>query len=577
MKKVLIGGAVAAAVAAGLYYSNQGAGGGASMAELDYVPADTVFFASQLKPFPYKQYAQLLPSDMMSSGTDEELTQAIERAKAQGNVNAVFFFELLNQYESSVRDGSYTQTWGIGNDLRYLGYAIGLMPVMRAELEQPQNFINTLKKAADNAGVSYADESLNSQSYTRFTLALDDSSSVAIIAAIKDNWLTVTLDSEFNNQDDLALALATEKAQTSLNSSNRVNDYINKYQWDGSSISYVNFEALASAAVADKPSRLSSMLDAILTKMGQAQAMQALRTPGCKADIPAIAAKWPAIVSGTSNVKVSDSSADFDADIVIESTDKDILGALQTVRGFIPSHVTNKDDGLFSVGYGIDVGKLAPLANTVWSAFTQAEFTCEPLMMAQQQAKQSNPMAMAMATGMAAGVKGISISVQNVVMDFSGYTPQVSDIDALVTLSADDPTTLINTAKGLVPQLAQIEIPSDGTPISMNEIMPVPASGNVDAQLAINGQHITVYNGEKSTALAADMSSQAVDANGVLGMSLQFAPMMDIVLEAAASTGEELPPEIHSLAKQNMKLSLTTDITDNGVEMKSETNISKSK
>ena len=339
---MLIGGAVAAAVAAGLYYSNQGAGGGASMAELDYVPADTVFFASQLKPFPYKQYAQLLPSDMMSSGTDEELTQAIERAKAQGNVNAVFFFELLNQYESSVRDGSYTQTWGIGNDLRYLGYAIGLMPVMRAELEQPQNFINTLKKAADNAGVSYA-ESLNSQSYNRFTLALDDSSSVAIIAAIKDNWLTVTLDSEFNNQDDLALALATEKAQTSLNSSNRVNDYINKYQWDGSSISYVNFEALASAAVADKPSRLSSMLDAILTKMGQAQAMQALRTPGCKADIPAIAAKWPAIVSGTSNVKVSDSSADFDADIVIESTDKDILGALQTVRGFIPSHVTNKN------------------------------------------------------------------------------------------------------------------------------------------------------------------------------------------------------------------------------------------
>ncbi len=579
MKKILLGAVAIGAIAAGLYYQQSNTSvAHIKMAELDYVPADTLFFASQLTPFPYEKYSALLPQ--LSSAEElgsqyEEIKKAFE---GQGNANpsAAFMLSLLAKYEQATLKQQGAEVWGLGNELRYLTYAIGLMPVVKLELANPQTFIDTVKASADESGISYSDESLNNVAYTRVKMPIDETNSIDLVVAKQGNWLTLTLDTALlTNQDDLAIALGTKKPATALSATTRLQDYTNKYEWDGSSVNFIDNTALVSALVNDKPSRLSQMIDTILSTSGNPDALAMIRTPGCKADLPQIAAKFPAIVSGTKKLEVTDTFANIDADLVLESTDADLLGAMTSIRGFIPSYVTQSESAMLSVGYGIDVSKVAAFTNTIWQSFTKAEFQCEPLIMAQQQAKQANPMAIAMATGMFSGIKGFSVSINDMNLDLSNPDmPDLKEFNGIVTLSADDPMTLINTAKSFAPELAQIEIPDDGTAVSISELaqgMELP----IDAKLAVNGNHITLYSGDSAAKTAQALKSEALVANGLVGVSVQLEPFMKLLVQASEASGEELPPEFKALAEQNISSSVTTDINKHGLQLSSSSHIRK--
>ncbi|MBS3796723.1 hypothetical protein [Pseudoalteromonas sp. BDTF-M6] len=578
MKKVLVGAAVVAALGAGVYYQQTNQTSAAiNLAELDYVPADTVFFASQLAPFPYEQYAKLLPATMLSDEQRGQFSEITEALRQEGDATAVFIAEVVSKYEQAMVNQSADKIWGFGSELRYLTYAVGLMPVARIELAEPQTFIATLKEAADKAGLNYQEETLANTAYTRFILEAKQGQSLELITSVQGQWLTLTLSSDMiTSDDDLALALATKKPANSLAGTGRLQAYAKKYDWDGSSVNFIDNKALVSALVAEKPSRLGTMIDTFIAKAGKEDALDALRTPGCKKDLPAIATKFPAVVWGTSDLEVTNSYANFDADVIFESSDSDLLGTLATLRGFIPQHVTQADAAILSLGYGIDVSKVGSLTNTLWSSFTQAEFECEPLLMAQEQAQGANPMAIAMATGMFAGVKGVSVTINDLELDLTNpHAPDIKEFSGLVTLSADDPMTLINTAKSLVPELAQVTIPSDGSAVSVSELLEMGMEHDLDVKLAVKGNHITLYTGEQAQQQAGALQNQALEANGLLGMTVNLAPLMEIVVAANEASGQELPPELKALAEQNISGSMTTDINGHGIQLSSSSHIRK--
>ena len=61
MKKLLLATVTGAAVASGAYLVSNQNESYTSLPQLDYVPADTVFFWSQLEGFPYLKYLDVLP------------------------------------------------------------------------------------------------------------------------------------------------------------------------------------------------------------------------------------------------------------------------------------------------------------------------------------------------------------------------------------------------------------------------------------------------------------------------------------------------------------------------------------
>ena len=578
MNKTLVTVAAVAAIAGGAYYLTQSEGGSSSSSinieQLDYVPADSAFFWGQLEAFPYKKYMDLLPDSMKSN---QDVALIVDELKQTDDKNARFLAELLAKYQESTESSEkMAQIWGVGDSLRGLGYSVGLLPVLRYEVTNTAAFNTTMKDAAQQAGISFKEEQINGAAVTRYQLEVDGMQGLELVTSTAGNWSTITFNTPFNDESDLKLALALEKPTQSLSQSKKLDKYVADYGLDGKSVAYLNHVAIVDAITAKSQSRLTKMLDQVLDVSGSAGAFDSVRNAQCQADFSDIANKWPATISGTKEMRITANEAYFEMDTVFASTDVDAMKALASVRGFVPQHTRSANNKMMSFAYGVDVQKVAPLLNTLWTRFTKAEFNCEHLLMAQEQAKANNPMAVAMMTGMAGSLKGISVSLQGFSLseDANGQ-PSFDNLDAIVSVSADDAAGLFNTLKSFAPPLANVELPEDGSEIVVNDMIPSPVPLKSDIKLALKGKHLTLFTGEQGSKLAANMANEELTNNGFSNFAFDLKSFITPFLSVVELSGEPVPEELEQLKNQNMSMYFSADFAEKGIVFETDMTIKK--
>ena len=574
--KLLAGGAVAI-VAGAFLYSQSNTSINVELSQLQHVPADTPIFYGQLKPFPYAKYFELMPS-AMKGGND--LTPVVAQLRTSGDPNALFIAALLEKYQTSLTSyDTFKSTWGFSDDSMGLFYSQGLMPIFRIKVGEQTALLNSIKESADEAGIAYSDESSQGVTYTQFALTFDGIDDIHLIASATDNWVTLTLSSPLTNEQDLRIALGVEKPVKSLADTDKLATLINTFSLDGNSVGYVDHQRIANALTGKENSRLHQMLKELLNKAQQGNALAAISTPECQDDIASIAAKWPATVSGTTKTRITTDYANFDVKAVLQSTDQDLLNTLQAVRGFVPKHTTGLDGQVLSVAYGVDVAKVMPLANTLTGAIKSAEFNCGPIVALQNEMQDVSTAGLAMMSGFANGVQGMSVSVQDAAFTIDDYQgPQIDKLDAIVTLSATDAHGLYSIAQGFVPPLANIKLPANGDAVLINEYIPSPVPLNFDIKMALKGNHIVIFTGDKSAQIANTLESQSVTKNGFVNMAFDVQKILLPMLDSVAATGQlsdEEMAELDSLRHQPVSIYFATDITDNGINMESNVQITK--
>ncbi|KZN34333.1 hypothetical protein N480_22275 [Pseudoalteromonas luteoviolacea S2607] len=577
MKKLLLATVTGAAIASGAYVVTQQDNGYTPMSQLDYVPADTIFFASQLESFPYLKYLDLLPNAFKSN---YEINTFVEEMKAhelemkalgqEPDQNAIFFMNVMEQYAKSLESSeSFANIWGVDNELKMLVYSVGLLPVIRAELGDVAAFNNTLKNAADKAGVSYLDSDIDGTPVTKFAIEHAGQKVFDLILATHGKWVTLSADTPFNSPDDLKVALAIAKPATNLNSTGKIEHYLKEYQLDGQSISYLDNKLLVDTLTAKDPQSTSvKMLDNILALSGSTNALDMIRNEACQNDFSDMAKKWPAIISGTESMSISANHANFKVSNIIASTDQKILTAISNMRGFVPAHTQGAEDALFSIGLGLNAAQLSPTVNTIWAAFSSAEFSCQPLVMAQAKSKETNPAMLAMATGMLGTLQGVSLSLLDIdIAEKAEQSQEVefSKLDLLATISADDAIALFNMAKSFVPELANLNLPEDGSPVEVNSFLPVDYQLDKPVYLAIKGQHIALFTGEDAGKHADALSTQTVEANGMITFGLDTEKLLPLIKKGSELAGEELPEEFQALFGEGYQMHITFDATNQGL------------
>ncbi|WP_440053713.1 hypothetical protein ACSLBF_12495 [Pseudoalteromonas sp. T1lg65] len=579
MNTKIIAGIGAVAVAAGIYFTTQSSAPTTAPlqnVELEYVPADTALFFGSLVPFDYEKYLSLMPAELRSVQQQEVFEQL---SQGENHVALRFFAELMNRYSLALAsEQQMKQQLGIDGPIRSLIYTVGLIPTIRVELAEPATLEKTVMQSADKTGIVYKTETLQGQSITRYDLQLEGESPVELITSTKGKWFTLTVNTTFNNESDLAVALGLEKPQSSLANSQKLERYISDFNFDGNMISYLDHQAVVNGLTAQKPSRLSRMIDSLLSASGEQDALATIRSKECQTDYAAIAAKWPATVSGTTSQELTSSYYKSVVDTTIVINDDSLNNILMGLRGFIPAYLAKQEDSLFGFGVGVDVAQLAPTVSAVWNQITTAEVSCPELVQLQAQIKQNNPMAIAMATGMAGSVKGISASFSAFDLEFPNgqqTPPEVKALDGLVVLSADQPQTLIDTAKSLDPAFAQLEIPADGSPVVLNDLFPLPPQIKQQVLLAIKGQHLVLSVGEKSAKLADTLSGEVIKSNGLIRTNFDLQSFFTMMADMMESSGETLPPEFAELQKQNMSFGFELDLTEKGILLRAEGVINK--
>ena len=562
MKKTAIALAVIAAGAAGYFLTQNTTKTDSTY--LEYIPADTLIFSGGLQDFPLKAFMRFAGTGMMPM--DSEMFAQI---KQRETTHTKFFVSLLQQFQQAMlQPETFTQVYGLPDSGKSFFYTIGAMPVMKIELASPDVFWKQLDAAEKESGFTHQIKEIDSMIYRAYRL-MDkgiNGQPMDLVFAEKGKVLTVTLTSFSKGHNAFKQALGLAKPEYSLADSGEVDDIIDKYHFDPRSLAYINQVELVKGLTTKDGNELAKQLSAVFALTGE-NPLSEFQSPECTQELQGIAKNWPRTVFGLTSLDIKPEQADMDVSIVAESNNKTIINGLKQLRGFIPSFVADDQNSLVALGLALNTDDVVAGLTDVWSDLQTPAYQCEPLAQVQRNLSQQSPAMLGMATGMASGLKGIAASILDLEFETAQQEPSISQIDALVSVSADKPEQLFNTLKTFVPMLANVELKPNGDPIDLSTLLPIPPQLNVKPLMALKGQHLVVYTTGKAQDLADNLSQEAVAENGVLSMAMDQGKLMKHVAKAAEISGQPVPKELQAINGDN-RFSVSFDIQDEGIVIK---------
>ncbi|WP_299792820.1 hypothetical protein [uncultured Shewanella sp.] len=563
MKRLLIAAAVVAAGAGGYWLSQEmpGSASGQPDSVLASIPADTPLFSGQLKPFPIKSYVNSLSQSYKHS--PEELFAELEQSD---DTRAAFLLSLGRAYMDSLKSGEqFITTFGLSEEVRSYFYTLGILPVMKLEVEKPEAIWALLDKAEQESGYTHESRMLKGLEYRVYTLSdIGDPDKLELLIAQKDGLLTATLNSAFIDQPTLETALALRPVPSSLADSGILEQIISTHGFSDEAVGYINHQEIVKALTTKEGNQLARQITAFSEHEGEAP-LAGLRTPECHQEFSAITANWPRTVFGLNSVSIRDEQSSFDISTIIESKNQPLLNALKKMRGFIPGYVKNSGDSVFSMGVGIELNQLVPSLTAVWDELLQPQYQCQVLQEFQQELSGQSPAMLGMFTGMANGVRGVSAAlIDYTFADLQGE-PQLESVDAIVSLSADNPAMLFNMVKPFAPELADIQLRQDGSVIDLSHLLPLPAEYGIKPKIAVKGNHLVLFNGDKAESIAEQLANEPLSDNGLYNISLDYKKLFTPIVTFAEMTGEPLPEELSMMKDYDMQVKMGVDINAQGI------------
>lgn len=571
MKKIVIAAAIIAAGAGAYWYTQQEAGPDtAANPLLEYVPADTPIFSGQLKPFPLKMYLQSISGNYQQYPSDA-LAEFGELDSPMGK----FFVSIYQQYMDGIKQPDLLlKTFGFPDEVKPYIYTLGALPVFKIDVNQVDAFWAVLDKAEKDSGVTHEKRQLAGVDYRAYALMDDDSTEkTELLFAQKDGILTITFTSSLTEPELLEMAFGLKKAPQSLAASGILEDIIKTHGFMDDSISFINHVEIVKALTSADSNLLSKQLTQLFANEGAGEdPLAEIRTPECRAELSAIAANWPRTVAGLTEFSVTEKESHMAASFVVETKNQPILAALQKMRGFIPTHLANIDSTIFSMGLGFDVNEVTPSLTAIWDDLQKPQLTCASLAELQAELSQQSPAMLGMFTGMANGVKGMSISLLDYKMGKQESEPTLESLDALISLSAENPAMLFNMVKPFAPMLAEVQLADNGDATDLSPLLMLPPELGVKPMLAIKGQHLVVYSGDKGLALANQLASEKLSANGMYSLSADYGKMFTPILTLLEMSGEPIPEEVQMLKDYNMRVHMSFDVNKQGLVLGSVVN-----
>lgn len=572
MKKVLIAVAVLAVVGTAYLYDKQSHSLDKSTEqalqspELAYIPADTLMFAGQLKPFPVKKYIKLLSQNKASY---EQFGLMVNELSKGELVRQKFFVSLLKTYNDTLKSPDLLmQNYGVKNSFKSLFYTVGLLPVIRYEISEPEALWKMLSKAEEESGLKPTAHTISGVEYKSYAFYEKNGQVFELIASVNNGWATLTFNTPINEQKELELALAINKPEKSLASENTLNKMMKKHRFDATYVGFFNHVTLLNGLTNKDNNHFNQMLNKILalsnTDLDEKE-LSVFREKTCQDDLSQLVSNWPRTVFGTHQLEITDTSINMKASMIIEGN-TDLMRVLAGLRGFIPEHLHSADNKIMSLGLGLDIGKVTPVLTTLWNDFTQTQYQCAPLVEMQTEIAKNSPMMTAMFTGMASDVKGFSAALFDFELSYENDQPALKKFDSLITLSVNNPISFFNSVKAFYPPLADLKLPQDGTAVNLNEFVPMLDMFGVQVDIAVKGDNIALYSGAIASETAVSLTKQALVNNGVNSFSLDYKKFFTSLFDVAAMANQALPEELNSLKETDMRLHFLMDYTDNGIE-----------
>ncbi|MBV7315860.1 hypothetical protein [Shewanella sp. NIFS-20-20] len=533
----------------GYWMSQKGTDEGyGDMSILATIPADTAVFSGQLRPFPMKVYLESLKG----SYQDDMLAEFMGDTKAE-----MFVLNFYDQYISLINDpDALLAGFGMSDSLQGYFYTLGMLPVMKWQIANPEAMNAQLDLAAAESDVIMELGTIGGVEVRRYLL--DDE--ISLLVSYQAGWMTMTLDVIQADPSLLPMALGVTPIEHSMASTNLIGELIEKHGFLPDSLTFVNHESIVNAITGKDQSILASQIDKIV--MAQGGDMADARTATCQAEAAAIASNWPKTVMGITQMSITPNRSEYTVKSVIESNNSVMMAALASLQGFIPTGMDALDGRVFSMALGLNTAKLSGSVSDIWQQLTQPQASCEFINTLQVSLQEANPAMMTMGAGMADGAMGVALNLFDFQMNEQG---ELNKLDAGISVSTPNPMTLINLLKSMEPRFSSLAVTADGTPTDISDIIGLPSFLPLSVMLAVKGEHLVVYSGDKGQAWADDLAKQTLVSNGVMSASADYQMLYEPLAIAMQMSGEPIPADLEMLQHQPMQVAFDIIVEPQGI------------
>jgi hypothetical protein len=250
--------------------------------------------------------------------------------------------------------------------------------------------------------------------------------------------------------------------------------------------------------------------------------------PGCVAFVDDLLQHVPRIVIGTKEANVTGLSA-----MTLVETDAQLGEVLSGLGHPVPG-LGQTSPALFAMGVGVEVprlrGALRELIQYLRQAGAQCRWIDGPAL---QAAIPKLDMALGPITAM---FKGLYLELLDLQLDTSGSVPPVVKLRALAEV--DDPQGVFAMTTILNPELARLEVPTNGTPTAIPAALLPP--GVPPLMVAIKDRSLVVAAGADGAALASELlATPPVTPAPLLSFTYNF-ERLGTLIGAAANQYAEL-------------------------------------
>jgi len=179
---------------------------------------------------------------------------------------------------------------------------------------------------------------------------------------------------------------------------------------------FVDFTLIADAITGGDSTAAQQIKSLMVSNADMEEQLSALATEPCKSEIRQLAASMPMMVTGNRRFEVTEDRVAIDAHFAMLLENEEVRNTLKLLRGVVPESQSGSS-AMLSFGMGFDVDSLPQLASKLTELVSSLNYTCEPLSFVNKVAGEDMSavgMGAMMFSGMARGVKGISLNLYDV-------------------------------------------------------------------------------------------------------------------------------------------------------------------
>ena len=436
---------------------------------LSRVPADTPYVFANLRPLPADVTAKLMAMygpliglyrDMLARpqvGITPEEAQALQLADA-----------LLAELDGNMSPEGYARL-GLRTDARILMYGEGLLPVLRMELADGQKVRDLITRVETRSGLQAPKALYGDTEYRRI-----DWGGMRLLLAVPDNELVLALVPAGDETALLPRLFGDERPATTLAQSGEFQGMLASHDFPGYGDGYVDLRRLVAES----------------KQLSAGDPGLAAEADACSDVVDGVLSNVPRLVMG-----VTEASTERYSVRMVAETSPAVGQVLAGLAYPVPG-VGSSTDALFAMGLGVNVPRLRGALRDLLRGIAQNSGDCALVDAAAiEQAMPKLDMALGPMTAM---FKGLYLELLDLKVDPA--TRETRDVQFRALAEVDDPRGVFAIAGMLNPELAQLEVPEDGTPMTVPAHLLPPEVPPL--QVAIRERSLVLTAGGQGDTLA---------------------------------------------------------------------------